>query len=266
VTTYTTYVQAGDGDPEIVEQYEVWDCEFNYVPDQLAGPGGGSSAGGGGNEPEPCYEPHPQFHGFVVPCGSLADDCPCCEFTGAQRAACEADKPPCKELPLETMEISETNLSVKGGRFGLTRTREDGTKKLHDGLDIKVPYGTYVYSPFEGEVSEVIDSGLPVFKKSRSYGNTVSIVSVDQNGNEFQLTYAHLGYVLVSKGTQISKGQAIGISGQTGNVHLAKHPHVHVLGRTKDSNGKFRVPKDPEDYLKTKYDAQGNITQDPCGN
>jgi Putative secretion activating protein len=66
VTTYTTYVQAGDGEPQIVEQYEVWDCEFTFIPETVAPPSS-TDPDNGGTDPG-CYEPHPDFEGFMVPC------------------------------------------------------------------------------------------------------------------------------------------------------------------------------------------------------
>ena len=76
ITTYTGYLEFTGGDVEIEYQFEVWDCEFTYVPDQIA-PSSPDSGGGGGNEEQPCYEPHPQFHGFLVPC---EDNDPCNNF------------------------------------------------------------------------------------------------------------------------------------------------------------------------------------------
>ncbi|WP_339866728.1 glycosyl hydrolase 108 family protein [uncultured Algoriphagus sp.] len=62
ITTYTTYVQSGTGEPQIVEQYKVWDCIFTPM---FAG--SGPDDNGGGESPG-CYEPHPNFEGLMVPC------------------------------------------------------------------------------------------------------------------------------------------------------------------------------------------------------
>ncbi|MHA7129698.1 M23 family metallopeptidase [Algoriphagus namhaensis] len=198
VTTYTTYVQAGDGDPEIVEQYEVWDCEFTYVPDQLAGPGDGGGGGGGGNEPEPCYEPHPQFHGFLVPCGSLDDDCPCCNVPPSERVLCEQQAPPCDDLPTHSIEIQNTAdwTGKNSGRYSATaRKFEDGSPKPHWGLDIAANPGTPVFSVHSGEVVKV-ESNIPPNKYVRdSFGNFVKIKSRKSSGEVFYLQYSHLNYV-----------------------------------------------------------------------
>lgn len=261
VTTITAYVQAGDGEPEIVAQIELWDCEFTQVPEQIAPPDNGPGTGG---EDPGCYEPHPYFEGQVVPCGSLDPECPCCSLPESQRAACEADEPPCEDLPLKTMVISASKGGINGGRFGFTRKYGNGQPKYHDGLDLKVPYGSYVYSPYNGVVAFVENKHAPGTSQENSYGNYISIKYSDSNGEEFIFRYAHLDYMLFTAGEEVSAGQAIGISGPTGNVNEGRFPHVHIRARTKDSNGNFNVKANPENYLKTKWDSNGNISVDPC--
>jgi hypothetical protein len=106
VTTYTTYVKAGDGEPQIVEQYEVWDCEFTFIPETVAPPSS-NDPDTGGTDPG-CYEPHPDFEGFMVPCGSLDQDCPCCKVPPSERVLCEHQAPPCDDLPTYSIEIQNT--------------------------------------------------------------------------------------------------------------------------------------------------------------
>jgi murein DD-endopeptidase MepM/ murein hydrolase activator NlpD len=259
VTTYTTYTQAGSGQPYITEQYEVWDCIFTPM---FAGTGPDDS-GGGGSEGPGCYEPHPDFEGLMVPCGSLDPECPCCHLPESQRADCEADEPPCEDLVLKTMEIASPGASGKnGGRYGMTRS--NGTKP-HYGLDIAAEPGTYVYSPFSGKVSRIVSSFSPGQYAKDSYGNYVTVESTDANGNIFYLRYCHLNYNLVELGDEIEVGQVIGIAGNTGNAKNVTNKHVHIYGAKKDSNGNI-IRTNPEDYLKTKWDSSGNISVDPCTN
>lgn len=261
VTTYTTYVQAGNGQPQIVEQYEVWDCVFTFMPETIAPPSS-TDPDSGGEDPG-CYEPHPDFEGFMIPCGSLDPECPCCHLPESQRAPCEADEPPCEDLPMKTMELASPGASGKnGGRYGMTRSNG---KKFHDGLDIAAEPGTYVYSPFSGKISRIDSSFSPGEYREVSYGNFVTVESTDANGNKFYLRYCHLNYTLVEFGDEIEAGQVIGISGDTGNAKNVANKHVHVLGAKKDSNGQI-VNANPEDYLKTKWDSSGNISVDPCDN
>lgn len=65
ITTYTQYVQSGNGEPYIVEQIVAYDCIFTFTPPSLAPPQSGPDTGG---EDPGCYEPHPDFEGFMVPC------------------------------------------------------------------------------------------------------------------------------------------------------------------------------------------------------
>ncbi|WP_192347147.1 glycoside hydrolase family 108 protein [Algoriphagus sp. Y33] len=69
VTTYTTYVQAGTGEPQIVERYETYECMFAL---SMAPTGPEDTRGG---EHPGCYEPHPNFEGLVVPCNDEPDPC-----------------------------------------------------------------------------------------------------------------------------------------------------------------------------------------------
>jgi hypothetical protein len=260
ITTYTQYVQSGNGEPYIVEQIVVYDCIFTFTPPSLAPPQSGPDTGG---EDPGCYEPHPDFEGFMVPCGSFDPECPCCSLPESQRAACEADEPPCEDLPLKTMEIASPGASGKnGGRYGMTRS--SGTQP-HHGLDIAAEKGTYVYSPFSGKVSNIDSSFSPGEYKEISYGNFVTVESTDANGNIFYLRYCHLDYDLVEFGDEIEVGQVIGIAGDTGNAQKVTNKHVHIYGAKKDSNGNI-IRTNPEDYLKTKWDSSGNISVNPCNN
>lgn len=141
-------------------------------------------------------------------------------------------------------------------------TRNNGTK-FHNGLDIAAEPGTYVYSPFSGKVSNIVSSFSPGEYKEASFGNYVTVESIDSNGDKFFLRYSHLNYTLVKFGDEIEAGQVIGISGNTGNAKNVTKKHVHVLGSKKNSNGQI-VGANPEDYLKTKWDSSGNISEDPC--
>jgi murein DD-endopeptidase MepM/ murein hydrolase activator NlpD len=199
----------------------------------------------------------------MVPCGSFDPECPCCSLPESQRAACEADEPPCEDLPLKTMEIASPGASGKnGGRYGMTRS--SGTQP-HHGLDIAAEKGTYVYSPFSGKVSNIDSSFSPGQYGKDSYGNFVTVESTDANGNIFYLRYCHLDYDLVEFGDEIEVGQVIGIAGDTGNAQKVTNKHVHIYGAKKDSNGNI-IRTNPEDYLKTKWDSSGNISVNPCNN
>jgi murein DD-endopeptidase MepM/ murein hydrolase activator NlpD len=85
--------------------------------------------------------------------------------------------------------------------------------RMHMGQDFSVPYGTNIYATGDGTV---IESGW----NSGGFGNCVVI----DHGYGLQTTYGHLSQILVVKGTNVKRGDLIGISGSTG---LSNGPHLH---------------------------------------
>lgn len=76
------------------------------------------------------------------------------------------------------------------------------------------------------------DTGKVIFAGNRSgYGNCVII----DHGNGYKTLYGHLSKISVKKGTNVEKGEAIGVMGNTGNsfgVHL--HFEIHKNGVAKN--------------------------------
>jgi len=100
----------------------------------------------------------------------------------------------------------------------------------HLAIDIGAPYGSTVYAAADGTVihAEWARTG---------YGFTVIV----DHGNGMQTLYAHLKGTLVSSGDSVSRGQAIGAVGSTGN---STGPHVHFEVRENHQR------MNPLDYLK----------------
>jgi len=89
------------------------------------------------------------------------------------------------------------------------------TQKYHNrhfGLDFGIPVGTDVKSTMSGKV---VYAGW----NNQGYGNLVIV----ENG-PYQTYYAHLSSIPVNVGDQVSQGQVIGLSGNTGN---STGPHLH---------------------------------------
>jgi murein DD-endopeptidase MepM/ murein hydrolase activator NlpD len=82
----------------------------------------------------------------------------------------------------------------------------------HHAIDIANPIGTPIYACDAG-VIEVAGWGT-------GYGNQIVI----NHGGGVKSRYGHMSKFLVSKGDTVTKGQAIGLMGSTGN---ATGPHVH---------------------------------------
>jgi hypothetical protein len=164
---------------------------------------------------------------------------------------------PCPGDPIKNPTIAPTAKGKTGGRYGYTRF---GGTKFHDGLDIQAALGSKIYAPFDGIVIDTRSSFAPNEYRKDSYGNYVSIKFTLQNGQIIILKYNHLNSVNVTNGS-ITTGSLIGTSGITGNAKDVI-PHVHIQARNIINNKE--VWTNPEQYLATKFDSQGNPINQPC--
>lgn len=94
----------------------------------------------------------------------------------------------------------------------------------HNGLDFGIPVGTNIKTTMDGKV---VYAGW----NDQGYGNLVIV----ENG-AYRTYYAHLSSIPVSVGDQVSAGETIGLSGNTGR---STGPHLHYEIR------KNNVPIDP---------------------
>lgn len=119
--------------------------------------------------------------------------------------------------------------------FGLRAKPNEKASKDHKGIDIGVGVGTPVYAAESGRVAyTAIDGG----NINKGYGKFLEI----NHGNGLSSLYAHLSKWVVSGGQQVTKGQLIAYSGNTGNTTGA---HLHFETRR---NGKA---VNPIDYIGT---------------
>lgn len=102
-----------------------------------------------------------------------------------------------------------------------------GHRDFHTGIDISVRYNTPVHVTADGTVITA--------SWQSGYGWTVEV----QHEEGYSTLYGHLSRYLVDVGDTVKKGQAIGLSGSSGN---STGPHVHYEIRL---NG---VPIDPWRY------------------
>ncbi|HLN60713.1 MAG TPA: peptidoglycan DD-metalloendopeptidase family protein [Symbiobacteriaceae bacterium] len=103
-----------------------------------------------------------------------------------------------------------------------------GTEAFHDGMDIGVGSGTPL----------VAAAGGTVVMASR-YGGYGLVVRID-HGNGLMTEYAHLSQIDVSVGEEVSAGEHIGYSGNTG---VSTGPHLHFMVLL------WGEPVNPLDYL-----------------
>jgi murein DD-endopeptidase MepM/ murein hydrolase activator NlpD len=108
-----------------------------------------------------------------------------------------------------------------------------GKLEFHKGIDIGVWYGE-VYATKDGTVVEA--------SWRTTYGRTVVI----EHEMGFSTLYGHLSQLLVSEGDEVSAGDLIAISGNTGR---SSGPHLHYEIRLNDT------PVDPFKYLDTEAPA-----------
>jgi murein DD-endopeptidase MepM/ murein hydrolase activator NlpD len=113
--------------------------------------------------------------------------------------------------------------------FGVERVFNGSVQSTHEGLDFRVPSGTSVAAVNRGRVI----LARPLFFE----GNCVVI----DHGQGLLTLYLHLSKFLVKEGDDVSKGQAIAVSGGTGR---ATGPHLHLAVRWQG------VYLDPEALLK----------------
>lgn len=89
------------------------------------------------------------------------------------------------------------------------------TFKMHSGLDLTAPIGTKIYATGDGVVSES--------EYGRGYGKMVVI----NHGYSYQTVYGHMSKTLVQVGQKVSRGDVIGLVGNTG-TSTGAHLHYEV--------------------------------------
>lgn len=112
--------------------------------------------------------------------------------------------------------------------FGWRSNPFGGSPEFHQGLDIAAPTGTTVTAAAGGTVI-----------MAQWYGGYGNYILIDHGGG-YSTGYGHLSAIYVSQGQSVSRGQAIGAVGSTGQ---STGPHLHFEVRI---NGK---PVDPAPRL-----------------
>lgn len=87
-----------------------------------------------------------------------------------------------------------------------------GTTRHHQGMDIAAPEGTPVKSPWHGVIDSTVNDGV--------CGTGLRI----RHSNGLLSVYCHLSENLVSEGAQVTAGQIVAKSGNTGR---STGPHLH---------------------------------------
>lgn len=99
-------------------------------------------------------------------------------------------------------------------------------RKMHEGIDILLPYGSPVYAPGDGIVRET----------GRSAGYGLYII-LEHPATGYRTLYGHLSKVLVRRGQKVQRGDQIALSGNSGR---STGPHLHY--EVRDSQGRALNP------------------------
>ena len=144
----------------------------------------------------------------------------------------------------ETQKASETSgdfamplssIKITSG-FGSRKAPKAGASTNHNGIDLAAPLNTPVYSPMDGVVEKIYfnDKG----------GKQLVIHHSDGSRSGF----AHLNGYDVNLNDNVSKGQLIALSGNTGN---STGPHLHFTFRNPKGE-----PVDPSYFFDINYQNQ----------
>jgi len=116
------------------------------------------------------------------------------------------------------------------GRFGPEKHPKWGTVVPNNGVDIAAPIGTAVRAVARGRVDYTSED-------FEAYGSMVIL----NHGDGYYTLYAHLSGISVGVGSEVTAGQVIGHSGDTGSL---KGPVLHFEVRKGGSS------LNPEDWLR----------------
>lgn len=113
------------------------------------------------------------------------------------------------------------------------------TRRFHKGMDFTAPQGTDIYATGNGRV---VFAGW-----KQGYGNCIEI----SHGFEYATLYAHLHKIMVREGQRVTRGDVIGLVGNSGKStgpHL--HYEVHYKGQAVDPRNFYFLDLNPEEYDK----------------
>lgn len=118
----------------------------------------------------------------------------------------------------QTLTIGEMVTGRLTAPFGQTFDPfRDGSRRVHQGVDIAAPTGTAIRAPADG----VIITATDLYDGKPNYGK---VVVLDTAGGTRTL-FSHLDDYAVEPGQQVSKGQLIA---EVGNTGKSTGPHVHI--------------------------------------
>ena len=114
--------------------------------------------------------------------------------------------------------------------FGLVRRTANGSVRPHQGWDFEAPIGTPCFAIADGRIERTSTVG--------GFGKQI-VMSFRFEGRTLFAAYAHLSTIEVAPGQAVTKGQRIGLTGDTGNARgmTGRELHLHFEIRTEPQPG-----------------------------
>ena len=126
------------------------------------------------------------------------------------------------------VNLSEGDMWISSS-FGYRPDPVYGDTRMHWGIDISGPLGSAIYATANGTV---VKRGFEYF----GYGNYIII----DHGFGIKTRYAHMKSVMAMEGQKVSRGECVGLLGNTGK---STGPHIHYEVIVKDR------PVNPYNYF-----------------
>lgn len=130
--------------------------------------------------------------------------------------------------PLKSNRIRR---GMESNTFGPVRRNADGSPRNHQGWDFYAAPGTPCFAVADGRVALIRTAG--------DYGNTIVIEFQHEGARRFA-AYCHLSRMDVKQGDPVTRGQQIGLTGNTGNAEGMRGDdcHLHFELRTVAAPGR----------------------------
>ncbi len=123
-----------------------------------------------------------------------------------------------------TIPIMLPQYNVKiTSHYGIRKHPRKKQKKFHCGTDLKGYQDSSIYASADGIIITV--------KRKSAYGNLIEI----KHSDKFITKYAHLKKIHVKEGDMVTKGQIIGVQGNSGNS-TGEHLHFEIWLNNKHAN------------------------------
>ena len=147
--------------------------------------------------------------------------------------------------------VSNEDLTRIASGFGYRIHPIYRVPKMHTGVDFTAPIGTDIYATGNGVVERVE-------KRHSGYGYNVII----NHGYGYKTLYAHMSKILVKRGQLVTRGEVIGLVGNTGRS-VGPHLHYEVLkdGKKVDPANYFFNDLSPEEYEQLLTQAREGANQ-----